>query len=55
MLNQSVENGWTGVFAVKDFVDKTPAAVHITQPAPDKPRKITKDTTLADLLGGVGA
>lgn len=55
MLNQSVENGWTGVFAVKDFVDKTPAAVHIAQPAPDKPRKITKDTTLADLLGGVGA
>lgn len=55
MLNQSVENGWTGVFAVKDFVDKAPAAVHITQPAPDKPRKITKDTTLADLLGGVGA
>ena len=55
MLNQSVENGWTGVFAVKDFVDKTPAAVHIAQPAPDKPRKITKATTLADLLGGVGA
>ena len=55
MLNQSIENGWTGVFAVKDFVDKTPAAVHIAQPAPDKPRKITKDTTLADLLGGVGA
>lgn len=55
MLNQSVEIGWTGVFAVKDFVDKTTAAVHITQPGPDKPRKITKDTTLADLLGGVGA
>ncbi len=55
MLNQSVENGWTGVFAVKDFVDKAPATVHIAQPAPDKPRKITKDTTLADLLGGVGA
>ena len=55
MLNQSVENGWTGVFAVKDFVDKAPAVVHIAQPAPDKPRKITKDTTLADLLGGVGA
>lgn len=55
MLNQSIENGWTGVFAVKDFVDKAPAAVHIAQPAPDKPRKITKDTTLADLLGGVGA
>ena len=36
MLNQSVENGWTGVFAVKDFVDKAPAAVHIAQPAPDK-------------------
>ena len=55
MLNQSIENGWTGVFAVKDFVDKTPAAVHIAQPAPDKPRKITKDMTLADLLGGVSA
>lgn len=55
MLNQSVEVGWTGVFAVKDFVDKAPAAVHIAQPEPDKPRKITKDTTLADLLGGVGA
>lgn len=55
MLNQSIENGWTGVFAVKDFVDKAPAAVHIAQPVPDKPRKITKDTTLADLLGGVGA
>ena len=55
ILNQSVEVGWTGVFSVKDFVDKAPAAVHITQPAPDKPRKITKDTTLADLLGGVGA
>ena len=55
MLNQSIENGWTGVFAVKDFVDKAPAAVHIAQPAPDKPRKITKDMILADLLGGVGA
>lgn len=55
MLNQSIENGWTGVFSVKDFVDKTPAAVHIAQPAPDKPRKITKDMTLADLLGGVSA
>lgn len=54
MLNQSIENGWTGVFAVKDFVDKAPA-VHTTQPAPDKPRKITKDTTLADLLGGMSA
>lgn len=54
MLDQSVENGWTGVFAVKDFVDKAPA-VHIAQPAPDKPRKITKEMTLADLLGGVGA
>lgn len=54
MLNQSIENGWTGVFAVRNFVDKAPA-VHIEQPAPDKPRKITKDTTLADLLGGVGA
>lgn len=54
MLNQSIENGWTGVFAVKDFVDKAPT-VHNAQPAPDRPRKITKDTTLADLLGGVGA
>lgn len=54
MLNQSIENGWTGVFAVKDFVDKAPA-VHTTQPAPDKPRKITKDMTLADLLGGMSA
>lgn len=54
MLNQSIENGWTGVFAVKDFVDKAPA-VHTAQPAPDKPRKITKDMTLADLLGGVSA
>ena len=55
MLNQSIENGWTGVFAVKDFVDKAPAVVHRAPAAPDKPRKITKDTTLADLLGGVGA
>ncbi len=55
MLNQSIENGWTGVFAVKDFVDKAPAAVHKAAAAPDKPRKITKDTTLADLLGGGGA
>lgn len=54
MLNQSIENGWTGVFAVKDFVDKAPA-IHTAQPAPDKPRKITKDMTLADLLGGVSA
>lgn len=54
MLNQSIENGWTGVFAVKDFVDKAPA-VHTAQPAPDKPRKITRDMTLADLLGGAGA
>lgn len=54
MLNQSVENGWTGVFAVKDFVDKAPT-VHNAQPAPDKPRKITKDMTLADLLGGISA
>ena len=55
MLNQSIENGWTGVFAVKDFVDKAPAVVHRAPATPDKPRKITKDTTLADLLGGVGA
>lgn len=54
MLNQSIENGWTGVFAVKDFVDKAPA-VHTAQPAPDKPRKITKNMTLADLLGGMSA
>lgn len=54
MLNQSVENGWTGVFAVKDFVDKAPT-VHNAQPAPDKPRKITKGMTLADLLGGISA
>lgn len=54
VLNQSIENGWTGVFAVKDFVDKAPT-VHNAQPAPDKPRKITKDMTLADLLGGVSA
>lgn len=54
VLNQSIENGWTGVFAVKDFVDKAPA-VHTAQPAPDNPRKITKDMTLADLLGGVSA
>ena len=54
MLNQSIENGWTGVFAVKDFVDKAPT-VHNAQPAPDRPRKITKDMTLADLLGGVSA
>lgn len=54
ILDQSVENGWTGVFSVKDFVDRTPA-VHTAQPAPDKPRKITKDMTLADLLGGVSA
>lgn len=54
MLNQSIENGWTGVFAVKDFVDRAPA-VHTAQPAPDKPRKITKDMTLADLLGGMSA
>lgn len=54
MLNQSIENGWTGVFAVKDFVDKAPT-VHNAQPAPDRPRKITKDTTLADLLGGMSA
>ena len=54
MLNQSIENGWTGVFAVKDFVDKAPT-VHNAQPAPDKPRKITKDMTLADLLGGISA
>ena len=54
MLNQSIENGWTGVFAVKNFTDHAPA-VHISRPAPDKPRKITKDMTLADLLGGVGA
>lgn len=54
ILNQSIENGWTGVFAVKDFVDKAPT-VHNAQPAPDRPRKITKDMTLADLLGGVSA
>ena len=54
MLNQSIENGWTGVFAVKDFVDKAPA-IHTVQPVSDKPRKITKDTTLADLLGGMSA
>lgn len=54
MLNQSIENGWTGVFAVKDFVDKAPT-VHNAQPAPDRPRKITKDMTLADLLGGISA
>ena len=54
VLNQSIENSWTGVFAVKDFADKAPA-VHIARSTPDKPRKITKDMTLADLLGGVSA
>jgi hypothetical protein len=55
VLNQRIQNLGTSAIAVKDFVDKAPAAVHIAQPVPDKPRKITKDTTLADLLGGVGA
>lgn len=57
MLNQSIENGWTGVFAVKDFVDKAPTVVHTASPAPDKPRKITKDMTLEELImgGGIGA
>ena len=54
MLNQSIENGWTGVFAVKDFSDKTPAAVHKAAAAPDKPRKITGDRSLAELLLGGG-
>lgn len=57
MLNQSIENGWTGVFAVKDFADKAPAPVHTAPSAPDKPRKITKDMTLEELImgGGIGA
>ena len=54
MLNQSIENGWTGVFAVRDFVDKAPEVVHIAPPAPDKPRKITKDMTLEEIIMGGG-
>ena len=54
MLNQSIENGWTGVFAVKDFVDHAPAVVHSGCPAPDKPRQITGDMSLAELLLGGG-
>ncbi|MGN0707408.1 MAG: helix-turn-helix domain-containing protein [Faecalibacterium sp.] len=54
MLDQSIENGWTGVFAAKDFIDRSPAEVH-TMPEPDKPRLITRDMTLADLLGGAGS
>ena len=42
------------MFAVKDFADKTPAAVHKTAAAPDKPRKITGDMSLAELLLGGG-
>lgn len=54
VLNQSIENGWTGVFAVKDFVDKAPEPVHSAPAAPDKPRKITKDMTLEEIIMGGG-
>ena len=53
MLNQSIENGWTGVFAVKDFVDKAPA-VHTTQPAPDKPRMIPAGATMDEIFAMCG-
>lgn len=53
MLNQSIENGWTGVFAVKDFVDKAPA-VHTAQPAPDKPRMIPAGATMDEIFAMCG-
>ena len=53
MLDQSIENGWTGVFAVKDFIDQAPA-VHLSHPAQDKPRQITDSMTLEELIMGGG-
>ena len=51
MLDQSIENSWTGVFAAKDFIDRAPQ-----QPRravePDQPRFVTSDMTLEELLGG---
>ena len=51
MLDQSIENSWTGVFAAKDFIDRAPQ-----QPRravePDQPRFVSSDMTLEELLGG---
>lgn len=51
MLDQSIENSWTGVFAAKDFIDRAPQ-----QPRravePDQPRFVTSDMTLEELLRG---
>lgn len=51
MLDQSIESSWTGVFAVKDFVDRIPEAPRRAA-EPDKPRIVTSETTLEELLGG---
>lgn len=51
MLDQSIENSWTGVFAVKDFVDHIPEAPRRAA-EPDKPRIVTSDMTLEELLRG---
>lgn len=51
MLDQSIESSWTGVFVVKDFVDRIPEAPRRAA-EPDKPRIVTSETTLEELLGG---
>ncbi len=51
MLDQSIENSWTGVFAAKDFIDRAPQPPRRAV-EPDKPRFVTSDMTLEELLGG---
>lgn len=51
MLDQSIESSWTGVFAAKDFIDRAPQQPRRAA-EPDKPRFVTSDMTLEELLGG---
>lgn len=56
-IDQSIQQSWTGVFAVKDFIDHAPAAAHVIPPEPDRPRQITQGMSLEELLlgGGIGS
>ena len=48
MLDKAILNGWQGVFPVDDFKDSAP--VHTSAQGADRPRVITADTPIVDLL-----
>lgn len=48
MLDKAIDRGWTDVYAVDDFVDHAP--VHMDATEIDRPRMVTADTDILDLL-----